>query len=50
MTHIQDVVGIDVAKRNLDVFVLAHQQPRAVANDAAGHGELIGWLKSSECE
>jgi transposase len=46
MTHIQDVVGIDVAKQNLDVFVLAHQQERAVTNDTAGHGELIGWLKS----
>ncbi len=46
MTHIRDVVGIDVAKQNLDVFVLAPQQQRAVANDTAGHGELIVWLKS----
>lgn len=46
MAHIQDVVGIDVAKQNLDVFALAHQQQCAVANDAAEHGELIGWLKS----
>ena len=46
MAYIQDVVGIDVSKRNLDVYVLAHQQQRTVANDAVGHGELVGWLKS----
>src|SRR5258708_5232560 len=46
MAYIQDVVGIDVSKQNLDVCVLAHQQQRTVANDAVGHGELVGWLKS----
>jgi transposase len=46
MAYIQDVVGIDVSKQNLDVYALAHQQQRTVSNDAAGHGELVGWLKS----
>lgn len=46
MAYIQDVVGIDVSKQNLDVYVVAHQQQRTVTNDAAGHGELVGWLKS----
>ena len=46
MAHLQDVVGIDVSKQTLDVFVLACQQARTVANDAAGHGELVDWLKS----
>jgi len=46
MAHSRDVVGIDVSKQNLDVYVLAHQESRAVANTAAGHVELAGWLKS----
>ena len=45
MTQIQDVVGIDISKRNLDVYVVGAQQERAVGNDAAGHGELTAWLK-----
>jgi transposase len=45
MTQIQDVVGIDVSKRNLDVYVVGARQQRRVENDAAGHGELIAWLK-----
>ena len=46
MAHFQEVVGIDVSKETLDVFVLSHQQQRAVANAAAGHHELVNWLKS----
>src|ERR1700704_6667350 len=46
MTHSRDVVGIDVSKGTLDAFVLVHQQLRAVANAAAGHVELVKWLKS----
>ena len=46
MAHFQDVVGIDVSKETLDVFVLSHQQQRAVANAAAGHCDLVNWLKS----
>jgi transposase len=45
MAHIRDVVGIDVSKQNLDVFVLGHQLQRTVANEAAGHDELVSWLK-----
>jgi transposase len=46
MAHSRDVVGIDVSKGTLDAFVLVHQQLRAVANAAAGHVELVKWLKS----
>lgn len=46
MAHSRDVVGIDVSKGTLDNFVLVHQQLRAVANAAAGHVELVKWLKS----
>jgi transposase len=45
MTHSRDVVGIDVSKGTLDAFVLVHQQLRAVANAAAGHVDLVKWLK-----
>jgi transposase len=37
-------VGIDVAKRHLDLYLFPHGQRLRVANDAAGHAELIGWL------
>ena len=46
MAHSLDVVGIDVSKQNLDLYVLAHQQSRTAANTAAGHAELVSWLKS----
>ena len=46
MAHSRDVVGIDVSKENLDVFVVASEQARRVTNAAAGHAELVGWLKS----
>lgn len=46
MTHSRDLVGIDVSKGNLDLFVLAHQQFRTVANIAAEYAELVRWLKS----
>ena len=46
MAHFQDVVGIDVSKETLDVFVLSLQQKRAVANAAAGHCDFVNWLKS----
>jgi transposase len=46
MAHIHDVVGIDVSKQNLDAYVLAHQEKRTVTNEVAGHGDLVGWLKS----
>jgi transposase len=46
MAHSHDVVGIDVSKGNLDVYVLVHQQLRTVTNTAAKHAELASWLKS----
>lgn len=46
MAHSLDVVGIDVSKQNLDLYVLAHRQLRTVANTVAGHAELVSWLKS----
>jgi transposase len=46
MAHFRDVVGIDVSKGTLDAYVLAHQELRTVANAAAGHVELVKWLKS----
>jgi transposase len=47
MAHIQDVVGIDVSKQKLDVFVLPGQEQRTATNDAAGQRELVGWLTSA---
>ena len=38
------VVGIDVSKRTLDAYV-QEDQTRQVANAAAGHQDLIAWLK-----
>jgi transposase len=46
MAHSLDVVGIDVSKLNLDLYVLADGQSRRLANTAAGHAELVRWLKS----
>lgn len=46
MPQTESVVGIDVSKRRLDIHVLAGQQERQVANDPAGHQELIAWLRS----
>src|ERR1700730_14769543 len=46
MAHSLDVVGIDVSKQDLDLYVLAHRQLRTVANTVAGHAELASWLKS----
>lgn len=46
MAHLQEVVGIDVSKQTLDVFVLSQQQRRTVANAAVGHRELVGWLNA----
>jgi transposase len=45
MTQTTEVVGIDVSKARLDTYALASQQARAFANDAAGHRELVAWLK-----
>jgi transposase len=38
-------VGVDVGKDWLDVAVLQTGKARRLANDAAGHGELVRWLK-----
>jgi transposase len=46
MTHSREIVGIDVAKDELEVYALAPGQSRRVANTAAGHAELATWLKS----
>src|SRR6516225_3442492 len=46
MAYFRDVVGIDVSKQNLDLYVLSGQQRRTVANTAAGYGDLVSWLKS----
>jgi transposase len=46
MAHSLDVVGIDVSKQDLDLYVLAYRQLRTVANTVAGHAELASWLKS----
>lgn len=39
------VVGIDISKARLDAFCLASGRRLAVANDAAGIGELALWLE-----
>lgn len=44
MTRDRGLVGIDVSKRRLDVFLLDSGERRAFANDAAGRGRLLGWL------
>ena len=46
MAYFREVVGIDVSKENLDLYVLSSRQGRTVANDTAGHAELIRWLRS----
>ncbi len=46
MAYFRDVVGIDVSKENLDLYVLSSQQRRTVANNETGHAELVRWLKS----
>src|SRR6516165_7927538 len=46
MAYFRDVVGIDVSKENLDLYVLSGQQRRTVANTAAGYRDLVSWLKS----
>lgn len=38
--------GVDVGKRWLDAAVHGQEGELRVANDGAGHGELIGWLKA----
>lgn len=40
------VAGVDVGKRWLDAAVHGGAEELRVANDAAGHVELIGWLKA----
>ena len=46
MAYFRDIVGIDVSKQTLDLYVLSHEERRAVANTALGHAELVSWLKS----
>jgi transposase len=46
MAYFRDVVGIDVSKQTLDLYVLSCEQRRSAANTAAGHTELVSWLKS----
>jgi transposase len=46
MAYFREVVGIDVSKENLDLYVLSSQQGRTLGNDDDGHAELIGWLRS----
>jgi transposase len=43
-------VGIDVSKAELVVQVLPQGQALTVANTAAGHAALIGWLLPLACE
>lgn len=40
------VVGIDVSKATLDVFVLPLAQSARFANEPAGHDELLIWLEA----
>jgi transposase len=42
------VAGIDVGKRRLEAGVHGLEDTMAVANDAAGVGELIAWLRARE--
>jgi transposase len=42
------IAGIDVGKLRLDVAVHGLEDGTAVANDAAGVSELIGWLRARE--
>lgn len=42
------VAGVDVGKRWLDVAVQGCDEPLRVANDQAGIGELIAWLRKRE--
>ena len=47
MNEAEDViVGIDVAKAALDVAVRPRGEARHLANDAAGIGELVGWMQA----
>jgi transposase len=46
MAYFGDVVGIDVSKQNLDLYVLSCAERRTVAHTVAGHAELVSWLKS----
>jgi transposase len=45
MPQSASVVGIDVSKRALDVY-FSKDQERKVANDAAGHQDLVIWFKA----
>jgi transposase len=42
------IAGIDVGKKALDAAVLGLSEPRRTANDAAGWGELIAWLRAHQ--
>jgi transposase len=42
------VAGVDVGKRWLDVAVCGCEEPLRVANDQAGIGEAVAWLKARE--
>jgi transposase len=42
------VGGIDVGKHRLDVAVHGLEDERQAANDTAGIGELIAWLRARE--
>jgi len=41
----QDIAGIDVAKRSLDVCLLLGGEPRRFDNDTQGRKRLIRWLR-----
>jgi transposase len=42
------IAGIDIGKRRLDVAVHGLEDAKRVANDVAGIGELIRWLRERE--
>lgn len=46
MAYSRDVVGIDVSKDRLDIFVLTQQESRSVPNTADGHAALVSSLKA----
>ncbi|MFK7882516.1 hypothetical protein [Roseobacter sp.] len=40
-----DTIGIDVSKANLDAFCLANQEHRQFANDGRGFRALRAWIE-----
>lgn len=46
------VIGIDVAKNSLDVFLLSglRKAYKQFSNDLAGHRQLVAWLKNKQAD